>query len=30
MYVISFSASNMFGISENVDTMALGEWDSGV
>ena len=25
MYVISFNASNMFGVSENVDTMALGE-----
>ena len=24
MYVISFNASNMFGVSENVDTMALG------
>ena len=25
MYIISFNASNMFGVSENVDTMALGE-----
>ena len=25
MYVISFNASNMFGVSESVDTMALGE-----
>ena len=25
MYVISFNASNIFGVSENVDTMALGE-----
>ena len=25
MYVISFNASNVFGVSENVDMMALGE-----
>ena len=25
MYVISFNASNIFGVSENMDTMALGE-----
>ena len=25
MYVISFNASNMFGVSESVDTMAVGE-----
>ena len=25
VYVINFSASNMFGVSENVDTIALGE-----
>ena len=25
MYIISFNASNMFGVSESVDTMALGE-----
>ena len=25
MYIISFNSSNMFGVSENVDIMALGE-----
>ena len=25
MYVISFNTSNMFGVSESVDTIALGE-----
>ena len=25
MYIISFNASNMFGVSENVDTIAFGE-----